>query len=133
MTSIEGDAKAVVAKAYDAIGKGDGETFVGLLADDVVLIEPEGHPYPGTWTGKEAVVAALPGLLGALRLQGLSVLGLFADGEDVIGLIELTCTSESGGPVVAPVLEHWIVRDGKITQAKPYYHSVVALSRELAG
>jgi ketosteroid isomerase-like protein len=125
-------AKEIVATAYDAIGKGDGETFVGLLADDVVLIEPEGHPYPGTWEGKEAVVAALPGLLGALRLQGLTVHGIMADGENVIGMIELTCTSESGAPVSAPALEHWIVRDGKIRQAKPYYHSVVTLSREMA-
>jgi len=122
----------IVAAAYDAIARGDGEAFVGLLADDVVLIEPEGHPYPGTWTGKDSVVAALPGLLGALQLQGLKVHGLFAEGENVIGMIEMTCASRSGQPVVAEVLEHWVVRGGKVVQTKPYYHSCLTLSQELA-
>lgn len=124
--------KETIAKAYTAIAEGDGATFIGLLADDVVLIEPEGHPYPGTWRGKDAVVAAFPELVGALRIQGLKVLSLLAEGDLVVGMIELTCTSKSGDAVIAPVLEAWTVRDGKIYEAKPYYHCTATLAKALA-
>lgn len=62
----------------------------------------------------------------------MKVLHLLADGDLVVGMIEITCTSTSGNAVIAPVLEAWTVRDGLIVEAKPYYHSVVALSRELS-
>lgn len=52
--------KDTIAKAYDAIAGGDGATFIGLLADDVVLTEPEGHPFPGVFQGKQAVIDAFP-------------------------------------------------------------------------
>lgn len=125
-------ATETVAAAYDAIARGDGAAFIGLLGDDVVLTEPDGHPYPGVWRGKEAVVHAFPGIVGALRIQGLKVLHLLADGDLVVGMIEITCTSRSGDAVIAPVLEAWTVRDGKVVEVKPYYHCTSTLSKDLA-
>jgi ketosteroid isomerase-like protein len=124
--------KETIAKAYAAIAEGDGATFIGLLADDVVMTEPEGHPFPGVFRGKDAVVGAFPGILGALGIQGLKVLHLLADGDLVVGMIEITCTSKSGDAVIAPVLEAWTVRNGQIVEAKPYYHCTTTLSKAIA-
>ena len=124
--------KETIAKAYEAIAGGDGATFIGLLADEVVLTEPEGHPFPGVFRGKQAVIDAFPGILGALGIQGLKVLHLLADGDLVVGMIEITCTSKSGDAVIAPVLEAWTVRNGQVIEAKPYYHCTTTLSKAIA-
>jgi ketosteroid isomerase-like protein len=131
-STVTRGAKETVAAAYDAIGRGDGAAFIDLLADDVVLTEPAGHPYPGVWQGKQAVVEAFPGLVGSLRIQGLNVLRLLVDDDLVVGMIEITCTSESGAAVLAPVLEAWTVRDGMVVEIKPYYHCTTTLSNALA-
>jgi ketosteroid isomerase-like protein len=126
-------ARETIEKAYAAIASGDGAGFAALLADDVSLHEPDGHPYPGSWHGKEAVLGAFPGIVGALGVQGIDVHQVVDAGEHVIGVIEILCTSKSGAKVVAPALELWSVRDGLITEAKPYYLDVTKLVADLAG
>ena len=49
------DAKEIVKKGYELFGKGDMESFMNMIHDDVVWVYPgDKHPMSGTHKGKEA-------------------------------------------------------------------------------
>ena len=49
------DAKEIVKKGYEFFGKGDMESFMNMIHDDVVWVYPgDKHPMSGTHKGKEA-------------------------------------------------------------------------------
>ena len=49
------DAKEIVKKGYEFFGKGDMESFMNMIHNDVVWVYPgDKHPMSGTHKGKEA-------------------------------------------------------------------------------
>jgi ketosteroid isomerase-like protein len=128
-TTTPTTAREIVEAAYAAIGSGDVDAFIALLADDCVLEEPAGHPAGGTWTGPDAIREAFPGIAGALGLRGVSVTGIVAEGDTAIGLIDVLLTSRSGAESTMSVAEVWEVRDGKAVRIRPHYWDTVALQQ----
>src|ERR1700756_2112386 len=109
-------ASEVVDAAYQAIGAGDLDAFIGLLADDCVLEEPAGHPTPGPWTGPEQIRAAFPRLAAALGLRGVNVDQIIGEGDRAFALVEVLLTAKSGAESSMTIVEVWDVRDGRVVR-----------------
>jgi hypothetical protein len=126
-TSTVPDTREVVHAAYTALSSGDGATFLGLLADDVTLHEPDNHPAPGVRRSKQEVVADLEALVAGLGLRGVVVHEILVDGERAVGIIDVECTARSGREFSMSVVEVWTVRDGLVREIKPHYFDTAAL------
>jgi ketosteroid isomerase-like protein len=103
---------------YDAINAADLDTVLAHFSDDIVVHEPPGLSYGGTYSGK----AGFSGLLGALgeHWDGLQLVAddmLDADPCVIIrGRIVATIRS-SGRAVEQPYLELLRFEDGKAVEA----------------
>ena len=103
---------------YDAINAADAETVVAHFSDNIVVHEPPGLSYGGTYAGKES----FGGLLVALNehWDGLQLVAddmLDADPCVIIrGRIVATIRS-SGRAVEQPYLELLRFEDGKAVEA----------------
>jgi ketosteroid isomerase-like protein len=131
-TSTDLDAREIVSAVYEAVARQDMETFASLLAEDVVLVEPDGHPYPGTWHGHADVVEALPSILGAIRMTKIEVKQIIAEGDTALGIIQIVSTNAAGRDLVMPMIEKWVVRNGKVVHVEPYYHDTATLVAHLS-
>lgn len=126
-TSTKPGTKEVVEAAYQALSSGDAATFLGLLAEDVTLHEPDNHPSPGLRRSKQEVVADLEALVAGLGLRNVVVHEILTDGERAVGIIDVECTARSGREYSMSVVEVWAVRDGLVRSIKPHYFDTAAL------
>ncbi|QLL07563.1 nuclear transport factor 2 family protein [Mycobacterium vicinigordonae] len=137
MSAPKTDAYAVIETAYKAVdtalSSGDAAPFAALLADDVVLVEPASHPFPGgRWQGKDVVVEAVGGILSSIGLTHVDLQNIIDDGETVCAIIEITSTNSAGQTFRMPMIEKWNVKDGKIIHIEPYYHDIPALKSHMS-
>lgn len=96
-----------------------------LLDPDFVLIEPDGLPYGGTYRGPEGWWTLYRRILSTwtdLRNETLFILGN-PDGEDFAFMMRLTGrSSKTGKPFETTVMEHWVVRNGRVLSILPHYY-----------
>ncbi|TIS44258.1 SgcJ/EcaC family oxidoreductase [Mesorhizobium sp.] len=96
MTGDEASIRQVVETWMTASRKGDLETVLGLMADDVVFMVPGKEPF-----GKEAFAAASKGM-GETKIDGVSEiveLKLLGDWAYIRNRIEMTATPPGGEAV----------------------------------
>ncbi|MDX8494848.1 SgcJ/EcaC family oxidoreductase [Mesorhizobium sp. VK22B] len=96
MTDDESAIRQVVETWMAASRKGDLETVLGLMTDDVVFMVPGKEPF-----GKEAFAAASKGM-GETKIDGTSEiveLKLLGDWAVIRNRIEMTATPPGGEPV----------------------------------
>ncbi|AZO30943.1 MULTISPECIES: SgcJ/EcaC family oxidoreductase [unclassified Mesorhizobium] len=96
MTDDEASIRRVVETWMAASRKGDLETVLGLMADDVVFMVPGKEPF-----GKEAFAAASKGM-GETKIDGVSEiveLKLLGDWAYIRNRIEMTATPPGGEAV----------------------------------
>ena len=106
----------LLRRAYDALGTGDFDTLMGLLADDVVAHVPGRSQVAGEYRGKDAVggyVAKLAELSGGtLRFEPHDVTASEAHG---VGLVR--DLAERGGMTLAMNNVHvWHVAAGQLSE-----------------
>lgn len=119
----------IVAAFYVALGKGDHPAAVALLDDDIVAIEPPGHPAAGTYRGKAELVPAIPGIMAAMGWRGSEVHQLLASGDVVVALLDVLMTSPDGTQFEMAVAEVWQLRDGKLIRVQPFYYDTHLLAQ----
>lgn len=124
--------REVVETAYNALSAGDGQTFIGLLADDVTLHEPDNHPAPGFRGDKQAVLADFAAIGKGMGLRGVKIHEIIAEGERAVGIVDAQCTTKSGKEIDVPIAELWTVRDGLVREIKPYYFDTAAFMAAMA-
>ncbi|MDX8448075.1 SgcJ/EcaC family oxidoreductase [Mesorhizobium captivum] len=96
MTDDESAIRQVVETWMAASRKGDLETVLGLMTDDVVFMVPGKEPF-----GKEAFAAASK-VMGETKIDGTSEiveLKLLGDWAVIRNRIEMTATPPGGEPV----------------------------------
>ena len=124
--------RQTIEEMYSLAGAGDFEGMVGLWADDVRLIEPASHPFPGTWEGKSDVQAALGGVVASLNMVGSEVVTMMAGDESVATHIKMTSTDPDGNPFEVECLEIIAIdENGKIAEIRPFYWDLIELRKRL--
>ena len=114
----------LIRSLYDAFARGDAETVLGALDEEVVWNEAEGGPLAvdNPYVGPQAVAEGVLGrLAGELDDFAVTPETFVADGPDVVALGRYTGThAKSGEPLDAQFVHHWTVEDGRVTRFQQY-------------
>jgi hypothetical protein len=113
--------RAAVERFYDGMLTADLAAVREVLHPDVVVSEPGSLPYGGSHVGVEAVVKLL-GTLDDVRRSDVLVRGGL-----VAAFLEVPFTLADGSSQLLPVVETFLVKDGLISQIRPYYFDTAAL------
>ena len=111
---------SLVASVYEAFGRGDIETVLGLL-QDTEWHESEGLPYGGVYRGAEAIAQNVFGPITA-DVPGFSARPdeIIVAGDDrVLALGRYTGSGAAGG-LDSAFAHVWTVRDGRIVKFVQY-------------
>jgi putative intracellular protease/amidase/ketosteroid isomerase-like protein len=127
--SVEETNKAIVRRAYELAAANDLEALFEVRAADYRLTLPEGHPVPGSWTGLDAN-AARERIFAAIGADGMNTHELVADGPHrVIAIVEPTGLDGAGHRWSMLLTELFSIKDGKVTDIKPFWWDIVELNR----
>ena len=117
--------RGIVESFYAAAVSGDLAAIAPLLADDLVVDEPDYLPYGKVYRGKEEF-AGLLGLIGQyLDVSKVQVNYLIADGDRVaacLGIPDVT-TGE-----MTHLIEQSTLRDGQIVEIKLFYYDAQSMT-----
>jgi ketosteroid isomerase-like protein len=129
---VTDQARRVVQTMYGYANSGDTEAMLDLWADNITLIEAEGHPFPGVFHGKAEVLRATPGVIHGINMIKTEPVEWIGNGNRVAVLIKITSRDKAGLPFSYDCLELWTVNDeGKICEIWPFYHDLIALRQRL--
>lgn len=129
------DNKAFIRSLYEAFGRGDAETVLGSMAQDVDWREAETQPYAegNPYIGPERVGEGVFGRIMS-DFEGFTVTPktYVAEGDIVAVMGRYTGTRQgSGAPLDAQFAHVWTVRDGEVKKFQQYTDTA-QLSRLLA-
>ncbi len=93
------ESKKIVEQFLTAIKTGDGETMMGLLAKDAVVVLPGSFKvaWAGRWQGREPIKQCFRAIGELLDIRDHTVTLLFGEGEHVMVLIDETTASKNTG------------------------------------
>lgn len=114
--------KKVVRELYAAISKGDLETYMSYLADDVQWYFIGTHRFGGTFKGKDEIVSKLLTDLAA-DLEGmieLEIKQLIADGDKVVAEMQGRAMSKAGKAYNNTYCIILTLRDGIVQEIREY-------------
>lgn len=118
------DPRDLIRSLYDAFARGDAETVLGALDENVEWREAESGPLAGDnpYVGPQAVAEGVFGpLLEDFDGFTVSPEKIVADGPDVVALGRYTGIHEATGePLDAQFVHHWTVEDGRVTRFQQY-------------
>lgn len=127
------DRELVVACLLERLFS-QGSTRLGdLLADEAVLIEADGTPYPGRYSGER--LRGFDRIFNATwRDVSVRVEDIYTSDQGAVALIRLAGTlTASGQRVEMPILERYLFApDGRVTLIEPFYFDTYALRRAAA-
>jgi len=90
--------------------------------DDLIMVEPEGLPYGGTYRGKQGLldgISAINAVWKRIRFSDLR----YSVGDD-LAIVHFTMSAISratGKELSTPVCEVWRFRGGKAIEVAPFY------------
>ncbi len=126
--TLPGTALATVSAVYEAFGRGDVPTLLGLLAEDAVFdddalptsTQRAGHPLFVARRGHEEI-SGFFAELGQYRMEHFRVVDLVADEHTVVAFIDIRTTSPAGGTMQDDAIHVWRVNaDGLVTSIRHY-------------
>lgn len=125
--------RQVVEAAYEALlGRGDLEEFLVDFDEETEMVEAASLPYGGTWTGRDAIRAAIKNVFGYWRDFSYEVHQITEGGDWVIAYGTFSATSTSTGRSVSmPLAESWRIVDGKVRFLFPLYSDTQAAIQAL--
>ena len=110
---------------YDAFGKGDIPTVLGLMSPDIKWYEAESNPYRPSgepWVGPDAILNNLFARMGA-EWDGFTIhaRSFHGAGDSVIVEARYSGTYKpTGKSIDVQVCHVWDVKDGKVTRFQQY-------------
>lgn len=100
----------LVANLYAAYGRGDIDTFVADLADDVdwaAEADSTSVPWYGHYRGRNAVPGFIQAIAMNVQVTEFTVVGMTANDTDVIATIHWSYTVNTTGKTAAMFMQHW--------------------------
>jgi hypothetical protein len=119
----EQDNVRIVQRAYEAFGRGDVETVLGLMDEHVEWVSPGPPDLPtaGTRRGRQQVAAFFQALTDVSEIQRFEPGTFVAQGDQVIVLGEETGRIKATGRVLELSWAHaFTFRDGRIARMVEY-------------
>ena len=114
-------SKQLVTGIYEAFGRGDLDTVLNGLADDVNWNLPGPAPYAGVRQGRGGVREFFMELIMAGKIEMFEVDAVIAEGARVVVLGRERCTAVKTGRTFEQRWAHaYTVRDGKVATAHLY-------------
>ena len=117
----------VIQRASATMGMDNPEghaTVKELLDPDFVVIEPDGLPYAGTYRGPDGWWTVFRRMLSTwtdIKHEPIFLMGDPA-GENFALMVRLSGRSlKTGKPFETTVMEHWVVRNGRVVSSRPHY------------
>ena len=120
--------KEIVRSFYEAGNRGDMDTCIGLIADDIVWTDMGTTALSGTYEGKQAVMEGLLGpLFGQLKMGiHTTVERLIAEGDTVVALTSGTAETHDGRPYNQRYCQVIRLRDGQFAEVTEYFDTHLA-------
>ncbi|MGV9877910.1 nuclear transport factor 2 family protein [Streptomyces sp. NPDC003006] len=137
------DSVAVLTGMYAAEAEylaagGPGEASFDLLApffaSDVELRQADALPYGGTWRGHEGMTRFFLAMGEAWETFDMVEQEFLATGETAVVLTQVRARARATGRELSfPILQTITVRDGQITEVRPFYWDTQAIVDACAG
>src|SRR5262245_9608270 len=107
---------AVIRSAYEAVERGDIETFVSVL-DDNILWHESMPGFEGTYRGRDETLAFLDRVIAetGMELHAIAIDHVLADDTHVAVMLETTVTI-GGRRESSRYVDVYRVRDGRLTE-----------------
>ncbi|MDT0575975.1 nuclear transport factor 2 family protein [Croceicoccus sp. F390] len=121
----------LVNDLFAATGSGDWQKAASMLTDDLVIHEADCVPMAGEYHGKDALQQLYTDVFTRLDVAELEQLGQTVGGDYVINIARMHFAQP--GPEhprlrPAELCERFTIRDGKVSEIKPYYFDPTALT-----
>ncbi len=114
--------KDIVLAFLDASVRGDEEAMKELLHPEVQVIEADSLPYGGVSRGPDEFLELIRRVFKTWENTEVSVKQVFADGDHVVLLAEMTGRGRGTGKAFSmPIAEVWRLEGGKIREVRPFY------------
>jgi len=122
--------KQVVRTFFDAGNRGDLESCLRLMADDVMWTNIGSTKYSGTFAGKEALVADLLGPLFDQLATGIASTldGVIAESDLVVVQSRGRAETKDGRPYNNTYCHVFRINDGKISEVTEYFDTALTSS-----
>jgi ketosteroid isomerase-like protein len=112
------DNVKTIQSLYDAFGRGDVDTILASVADDIdwaAEAASDAAPWYGPRRDKDAVAKFFADIGGTLEVLEFTVQSIVASGDEVMALIRFRFTPTGGGDEGDMNVHHyWRLRDGKV-------------------
>ncbi|WP_367045057.1 nuclear transport factor 2 family protein [Streptomyces sp. Je 1-332] len=131
------DSLSVLTGMYEAESRylaagGPGSASFDLLAPffapDVVMHQARALPYGGTWRGHDGMARFLRAMAEAWESFEIGEQDFLATGETAVIHTQVRARARATGRELAfPVLQTITVREGRITEVRPFYWDTAAI------
>jgi ketosteroid isomerase-like protein len=118
------ESKAVVQRIYDAVMAQDMDTFGSLLHPDLRVSSAPYFAHGGPDSEVPQWQAMLAGLAPVLAIEGISLVSLFGEGEQVAATVRAPLREDKGEVLFHEV---WQLRDGKAYRMRVYCYDPAPL------
>ncbi len=127
------DNIATIKTVYEAFGRGDIETIVAAVTDDVDWASDtssDGAPWYGVRKGRDGVLEFFTDFGTAMDVEEFTPLTFGAnDDGDVFAVVRFTARSRDTGKAASMQLHHWFrFRDGKIAYYRGTEDSAITVA-----
>lgn len=131
---MDANGVRIVATMYDRLSDGDLDAIQDYVAPDARIIEAQGLPYSGTYTGPTGL-SEIFAIIFAKATMEVSDRVIERAGDRVMATMNVTFVARATGrSVVTPVVELFTVVEDRVTELDIYYKdsgSVAALFTEV--
>lgn len=111
-------------RMYDAAVDGRFDEVFSCLSEDLIVNEPPYLPYGAVYRGHDGFRELIRGVTRVLDVAQMKVLRMIAEGERVIGIIEMPDRATGEQILLA---EESLVRDEKVVEITVYFHETRTL------
>ncbi|MDO8862923.1 nuclear transport factor 2 family protein [Haliea sp. E1-2-M8] len=127
-------SKDIVRRFLSAAQQGDMATVASLLHPEAKVIEADSLPFGGVVSGFEGFTRLVRRVFTTFANTAVTVDEYIADGDTVVVLATMTGQSKVSGEAFSmPISEIWRLREGLITEIKPFYHDTQKINALAAG
>jgi len=122
--------KRILERFFEAAHDNNEAALVALMHPDFTVHEADGMPYAGDYKGLAGWYEIFGKVTSVWKDVGIETTMLVGDasGEDFVAGITLTGKSPDGRESFkTTMLEHWIIKDGKVKECWPHYWDTHAM------